>query len=126
MKPLQEWPAAQRRQIIGVFTDIDDTLTTDGAITPDALQALHELKAAGTDPERAHEEVGDLLMAVANVARLLGTDPESALKAANRKFRRRFRHVEARLRESGRGPAESTLEEMDGLWSEAKAAERGA
>jgi hydroxymethylpyrimidine pyrophosphatase-like HAD family hydrolase len=46
MKPLHEWPAAQRRQIIGVFTDIDDTLTTDGAISPDALQALHDLKAA--------------------------------------------------------------------------------
>ena len=47
MKPLQDWPLEHRRQIIGVFTDIDDTLTTDGAITPDALQALHDLKAAG-------------------------------------------------------------------------------
>jgi HAD superfamily hydrolase (TIGR01484 family) len=47
VKPLQDWPAAERQQIIGVFTDIDDTLTTDGAITPDALQALHDLKAAG-------------------------------------------------------------------------------
>jgi HAD superfamily hydrolase (TIGR01484 family) len=47
MKPLSEWPLETRRNIIGVFTDIDDTLTTDGAITPDALQALHDLKAAG-------------------------------------------------------------------------------
>jgi HAD superfamily hydrolase (TIGR01484 family) len=47
MKPLSAWPLEARRQIIGVFTDIDDTLTTDGAITPDALQALHDLKAAG-------------------------------------------------------------------------------
>ncbi len=47
MKALSEWPIEARRQIIGVFTDIDDTLTTDGAITPDALQALHDLKAAG-------------------------------------------------------------------------------
>jgi HAD superfamily hydrolase (TIGR01484 family) len=47
MKPLSEWPLEARRQIIGVFTDIDDTLTTDGAITPDALQALHDLKTAG-------------------------------------------------------------------------------
>jgi HAD superfamily hydrolase (TIGR01484 family) len=47
MKPLSEWPVQARRQIIGVFTDIDDTLTTDGAITADALQALHDLKAAG-------------------------------------------------------------------------------
>jgi hydroxymethylpyrimidine pyrophosphatase-like HAD family hydrolase len=47
MKPLSDWPREARRQIIGVFTDIDDTLTTDGAITADALQALHDLKAAG-------------------------------------------------------------------------------
>jgi HAD superfamily hydrolase (TIGR01484 family) len=47
MKPLTAWPLEARRQIIGVFTDIDDTLTTEGAITPDALQALHDLKAAG-------------------------------------------------------------------------------
>ena len=47
MKPLSSWPQSARQKIIGVFTDIDDTLTTEGAITPDALQALHHLKAAG-------------------------------------------------------------------------------
>ena len=47
MTPLQHWPAAERRQLVGVFTDIDDTLTTDGAITPDALAALHALQNAG-------------------------------------------------------------------------------
>jgi HAD superfamily hydrolase (TIGR01484 family) len=47
MHPISTWPLEHRRNIIGVFTDIDDTLTTDGAITADALQALHDLKAAG-------------------------------------------------------------------------------
>ena len=47
MLPLSDWPLAERRNIIGVFTDIDDTLTTHQAITPDALQALADLKAAG-------------------------------------------------------------------------------
>ncbi len=47
MTPLQHWPAAERRELVGVFTDIDDTLTTDGAITPDALAALHALQNAG-------------------------------------------------------------------------------
>ena len=70
------------------------------------------------------DEVGDLLFVAVNVARLTGVDPESALKAANRKFRRRFRHVEERLRDGGRTPADSTLEEMDRLWDEAKALER--
>jgi len=47
MLPLTDWPLEDRRQLIGVFTDIDDTLTTDGAITPDALNALAQLQAAG-------------------------------------------------------------------------------
>ena len=47
MQRLADWPLEDRRRIIGVFTDIDDTLTTNGAITPDALNALAELKAAG-------------------------------------------------------------------------------
>jgi len=82
----------------------------------------------GFTPERAKhavaEEVGDLLFAAINVARLLGEDPESCLKAANRKFRARFRHVEERLQERGRTPAESNVEEMEALWQEAKARER--
>jgi HAD superfamily hydrolase (TIGR01484 family) len=47
MRPLADWPLEDRRNIVGVFTDIDDTLTTDGAITPDALQALARLQAVG-------------------------------------------------------------------------------
>jgi tetrapyrrole methylase family protein/MazG family protein len=103
---------------------------------PDAAGALGKLEEEVRELEDAvaegraadahvAEEVGDLLFAAVSVARLLGHDPESALKAANRKFRRRFRHVEDRLRESGRKPADSSLAEMDTLWDEAKAAERG-
>lgn len=47
MQPLGAWPAAARADIVGVLTDIDDTLTTEGAVTPDALQALQALAAAG-------------------------------------------------------------------------------
>ncbi|WP_198969193.1 HAD-IIB family hydrolase [Xylophilus sp. ASV27] len=47
MQPLSTWPEAERRGIVGVLTDIDDTLTTEGAITPDALAALGALQAAG-------------------------------------------------------------------------------
>jgi MazG family protein len=83
-----------------------------------------EAESTPVDPRRVADEVGDLLFTAVNVARLLGVDPESALKAANRKFRRRFGHVEARLREDGRGPADATLVEMEALWQEAKAGER--
>jgi len=69
------------------------------------------------------EELGDLLFVVANVARHLDVDPEAALRSANAKFTRRFHAIEAKLAADGRTPAQSTLEEMDRLWDEAKADE---
>ena len=70
------------------------------------------------------EEFGDLLFVVANVARHLKIDPEAALRGANQKFIRRFSHIEQRLAGQGRAPAQSSLEEMDALWDEAKAIEK--
>lgn len=70
------------------------------------------------------DEVGDLLFVAVNVSRLLGIDPESALKSSNRKFRRRFRYIESRLGEQGRKPADSDHVEMNALWSEAKRREK--
>jgi MazG family protein len=78
-------------------------------------------QAIGGDRRQVEGEVGDLLFSAVNVARKLGVDPESALKAANRKFRRRFRYVEEKLKAEGRAPAEAGLERMDALWNEAKA-----
>lgn len=91
-------------------------------------EEIEELKAALSSDPTAHreiaDEVGDLLFVAVNVARLLGVDPESALKASNRKFRRRFRHIEDRLREQGRKPSDSDHEEMNALWDEAKRDEK--
>jgi tetrapyrrole methylase family protein / MazG family protein len=105
----------------------------DWAHVDDALgkleEEMDELKEVAGGPHGSHEieaEVGDILFTVVNVSRLLGIDPETALKASNRKFRRRFRYVEDRLREQGRKPADSSLDEMDGLWSEAKERESEA
>jgi MazG family protein len=69
-------------------------------------------------------EFGDILFALANVARHLGIDPESALHATNAKFERRFRHIETALEKRGLTPQESNLDEMDGLWNEAKRMEK--
>jgi MazG family protein len=69
---------------------------------------------------RVREEVGDLLFAVANIARHLGFEPEAALKLTNRKFRRRFRYIEEGLRARGQTPDAATIEEMEALWQEAK------
>jgi MazG family protein len=91
-----------------------------GKIREELGELQHEV-ATAAPPARLVDELGDLLFAVANLARKLGVDPEQALRGTNRKFERRFRHVETRLAEQGRAPAQATLEEMDGYWDEAKA-----
>jgi ATP diphosphatase len=85
-----------------------------------------EAELDANDAERVAGEVGDLLFAVANLARHLRVDPEAALRGANAKFERRFAHIEARLGDAGRTPADATLEEMEALWGEAKQRERQA
>ena len=79
---------------------------------------------AGGDTEAQAEEVGDLLFVVVNLARKLKVDPESALRAANAKFERRFRYIETALRDQGRTLEDSNLEEMDELWGAAKRDEK--
>ena len=74
--------------------------------------------------ERLEEEVGDLFFVLVNIARYLSVDPESALRKTNRKFRRRFQWMEARLHEKGRSPERAPMEELESLWQEAKAHER--
>ena len=74
--------------------------------------------------EAAAAEVGDLLFAVANLARHLDADPEATLRAANQKFERRFAAIESALAARGKTPEQSTLAEMDALWDAAKAAEK--
>lgn len=78
------------------------------------------------DLPKARAELGDFLFVVANLARKLEVDPEDAIRSANAKFARRFHHIEKVLAERGSSPEQSTLEEMDALWDEAKALERKA
>ena len=79
-----------------------------------------ELEAGTVDQTRLTDELGDVLFAVANLARHCKIDPEVALRATNDKFERRFRHIERRLAEAGRQPADASLDEMEALWQEAK------
>jgi ATP diphosphatase len=93
------------------------------------LAELEQAIAAGDGEHAAHkariaEEFGDLLFVVANVARHLKVDPETALRSANQKFVRRFQRIEELLAAQGRTPGQSTLAEMDRLWDQAKAEER--
>jgi MazG family protein len=76
------------------------------------------------DHARVREEIGDLLFVVTNIARRLNVEPEAALKLSNRKFRRRFGHIEASLRERNRKFDQASLEELEELWQEAKRSEK--
>jgi len=74
--------------------------------------------------EKLEDEVGDLFFVVVNIARYLSIDPESSLRKTNAKFRRRFEWLEQRLRERGKEPHQSNLEEMEALWQASKQEER--
>jgi ATP diphosphatase len=72
------------------------------------------------DSKHAQAEIGDVLFAVANLARHVKADAEAALRQTNAKFERRFLHIEQRLAAQGKALGAVTLEEMDALWDEAK------
>ena len=80
----------------------------------------------GVSAARMQEEFGDMLFVMANIARHLELDPETALRGANAKFTRRFAYIEQRLAEQDKTPAQSDLAEMDALWDEIRAADREA
>lgn len=83
-----------------------------------------EIELKKGDKERSTRELGDFLFSVVNAARLYHLNPDNALELTNQKFIRRFSYVERKLKEAGKDFADSSLEEMDRLWNEAKAEER--
>lgn len=85
-------------------------------------EELGELRAAATPAERA-DEVGDILMVAVNLARRHGVEAESALRAGNEKFRRRFGHVERAAAARGVALRDLSFDELDALWDAAKVAE---
>jgi nucleoside triphosphate diphosphatase len=74
--------------------------------------------------ERLEDEVGDLFFVLVNIARYLSLDPESSLKKANRKFKRRFQWMEEQLRSSSRSLHETTIQELESLWQQSKQQEK--
>lgn len=95
-------------------------------IREETEEAAAELEPGKPASPELTEEIGDLLFAVANLARKCDVDAEQALRRANAKFERRFRHIEARLAETGASPEQASLAEMEALWIEAKLKEKQA
>ena len=96
---------------------------------PDAVQAIEKLEEevaelrielAAADRARLSDELGDVLFSVANVARKLGLDPETCLRDANNKFKRRFEAIEHQAESAGTSLDKITLVEMEALWQAAK------
>jgi uncharacterized protein YabN with tetrapyrrole methylase and pyrophosphatase domain len=100
-----DWPDAggARRKVDEELMELDEAL-------------------AGADPRRVEDELGDVLFAVANLARKLAVPPEEALRRAVGRFVARFEFVEAELERAGVPHGQATLEQMDRLWDEAKRA----
>ena len=106
--------------------DWPETAQVLDKIEEEIAELRAELKGgvAKADPARVADEIGDLLFALANLARHLKTDPETALRGCNEKFERRFRSIEQALAAQGRLPKDASLDEMEALWVEAKRKER--
>ncbi len=111
---------SKRAATVGfVWPTVQDVVTK---LHEEVGELIEEVEAG--DLEKARHELGDVLFVVANLARTLDIDPEDAVRYTNAKFVRRFKYVEAKLRERGRTPDQSDLGEMDALWEEVKAWER--
>lgn len=97
-----------------------------GSVLDKCREELDETAEAITagDADATREEIGDLLFAVANLARHAGLDPEAALRDANAKFVRRFEYVEARCRDDGVAIEAAGLDRLDGYWNEVRARDK--
>jgi len=113
-----EWPSMGQ-----VLAKVDEELA-ELRVELD-VSKLREDSLPDAATARVEHEVGDLLLAISNLARFAGVDPETALRKANHRFEHRFRHMEAAARQNGRLFAETDLNEKLLLWSEAKVAEQG-
>ena len=90
------------------------------------IEELNELKhevESGSVKDKMEHELGDLIFALVNYARFIGVNPEDALERTNKKFIKRFQHLESKAKEMGRSLKDMTLAEMDVFWEEAKMGE---
>lgn len=118
---------ARRAASVGFdWPDGDAVLSKVREELDETAEALDETAEAlkSSDKSAVHEEIGDLLFAVANLARHAGVDAEAALRDANLKFTRRFEYVEARAREDNVALEQAGLERLDGYWNEIRSRDK--
>jgi len=116
-----DWP-----EIRGLFEKLEEEtreLQEHIEKIPAGDSAAEKTKVPDDLKQRVEDEIGDLFFVLVNIARYLQVDSESALRRTNRKFRRRFGWLEEQIRQRGQTLEEATLEEMEGLWQQAKTME---
>lgn len=123
-------PALLRAHQIGVragSVGFDWARAADvGAKIQEEVDEVREVLAASTvDGSRAEEEIGDLLFAIASLARKLGVEPETALRKANAKFSRRFTEMEGSIAATGRKMLDMSLDELEAEWQAVKKRQAG-
>lgn len=109
------------KRVASVGFDWDKATDVMAKIEEEVAELREALGGDADAANRAEEEMGDLLFAIANLSRKLDIDPEAALRKANEKFTRRFAQVEANLKERGRRLEDATLDEMEAEWTKVKA-----
>lgn len=105
-------------QASNVGFDWDEPLAALQKIEEEAAELKRELEKG--DKERIFEEIGDMLFAIANVARLASVNPEFALRSSNKKFIARFRYIEEELKKQGKDIHKAGFDEMEDLWQRSK------
>jgi ATP diphosphatase len=111
-----------QKRAASVGFDWDSPARVVEKLTEEANEII-AARDVGASKQKLADEVGDLLFVVANLARHLKVDPESALRGTNAKFVRRFRSIEAELAKQERSPQNASLDEMEALWQAAKQSE---
>ncbi|MBA1274490.1 nucleoside triphosphate pyrophosphohydrolase [Stutzerimonas azotifigens] len=114
--------AKLQKRAAGVGFDWPEALPVVDKVREELGEVLEAMSE--NDPQQIAEEIGDLLFVAVNLARHLDVEPEAALRSANAKFERRFRFIEDTLRAAGQSLQDTSLEQMDALWGEAKKAEK--
>ena len=111
-----------QKQAARIGFDWDDIAPVMDKIREELDEVSQAMEAE--DKQSIENEIGDLLFSITNLARHLDIEPDNALRKSNQKFKRRFGYIEQALIDSGSTLKQATLDEMDGLWNEAKAGEK--
>lgn len=109
-----------QRRAARVGFDWPDLASVIAKLHEETDELLQEWHVDAPQTDRLEDEIGDILFVASNLARKVGVDPESALLRTNRKFEKRFKFLEARLKEQGISLEDASLDEMEALWQQAK------